>query len=109
MHDLPKVRADPVQMVILFQNLIANAIAFARPGQSPEITISALHDPNDKQVTICVADNGIGIPADQHEKIFTIFKRLNPRSQSNGSGLSNISLVSLPGQGSAFSMGLTKA
>ena len=51
-HDLPKVRADPVQMVILFQNLIANAIAFARPGQSPEITISALHDPNDKQVTI---------------------------------------------------------
>ncbi len=121
-HDLPKVRADPVQMVILFQNLIANAIAFARPGQSPEITISALHDPNDKQVTICVADNGIGIPADQHEKIFTIFKRLNPRSQSNGSGLglpicrriatnhgSNISLVSLPGQGSAFSMGLTKA
>lgn len=57
-EDLPTVLADKVQMVQIFQNLIANALKF-RSDEPPRIHISADHDEN--EWTIRVRDNGIGI------------------------------------------------
>ncbi|RYD74031.1 MAG: PAS domain S-box protein, partial [Verrucomicrobiaceae bacterium] len=37
---LPVIDADALQMRQLFQNLIANAIKFQRPGETPEVSIS---------------------------------------------------------------------
>jgi hypothetical protein len=39
--DLPTVRADAPQLVQVFQNLLANAIKFRRPDETPRIHVSA--------------------------------------------------------------------
>jgi len=41
MGELPTLRADPLQMRQLLQNLIGNALKFARPGISPVVEIDA--------------------------------------------------------------------
>jgi light-regulated signal transduction histidine kinase (bacteriophytochrome) len=37
---LPAVEADPVLLELLFQNLIANALQYRRPGEAPLVEIS---------------------------------------------------------------------
>jgi light-regulated signal transduction histidine kinase (bacteriophytochrome) len=69
---LPKVIADPIQMVQLFQNLIGNAIK-SHGEERPRIHISAKQ--MEKEWVFSVRDNGIGIPREQTEKIFEIFQR----------------------------------
>jgi PAS domain S-box-containing protein len=57
-NELPKVLADPTQLVQLFQNLIGNALKFVA-GQPPRIHASARRD--GIAWIIAIADNGIGI------------------------------------------------
>jgi signal transduction histidine kinase len=72
-HDaLPKVMADPIQLVQLFQNLLGNAVKFRGQGK-PHIHVSAMK--NEKEWVFSVRDNGIGIPGEHIEKIFEIFNR----------------------------------
>lgn len=80
---LPKVMADPVQMVQLFQNLIGNAIK-SHGEEKPRIHISAKQ--MEKEWVFSVRDNGIGIPREQTEKIFEIFQRVN-KDKYPGSGI----------------------
>ncbi len=82
---LPLVKGYHDELRVLFQNLITNAIRFRKPGSTPQITISAEHIPEGWQFS--VSDNGIGIPQDQLEKIFTIFKRLHSRDEYEGTGI----------------------
>lgn len=63
-NDLPLVLADNVQIVQLFQNLIGNAIKF-RSEQGPRVHISARQ--NEREWTISVQDNGIGIDPQFYE------------------------------------------
>ena len=81
---LPTVRGDEVQLVQLFQNLIANALKF-RGDQPPVILITAQED--DGAWRFAVQDNGIGIALDHQERIFMIFQRLHHRSEYPGTGL----------------------
>jgi PAS domain S-box-containing protein len=78
--DLPTVKADPVQMTQLFQNLIDNALKFHRDGESPRVKIYA------KEVgdafEIYVEDNGIGFEEKYLDKIFLPFQRLQGRSSN---------------------------
>lgn len=71
---LPKVMADHIQMVQLFQNLIGNAIKL-HGEERPLIYISAKQ--MEKEWVFSVRDNGIGIPHEQTNKIFEIFQRLH--------------------------------
>jgi signal transduction histidine kinase len=83
--DLPAVKADPMQMVQLLQNLIANAIKY-RGEETPQITIDA--QPAGSEWIFAVADNGIGIEPGYAERIFGIFKRLHgSRYPGTGVGL----------------------
>ncbi len=75
---------DKLQLVQLFQNLVSNALKFNN-GQHPQVTINTWHEGDD--IRIVVADNGIGIPPDQHKAIFGIFKRLHFRSEYPGTGV----------------------
>ncbi len=112
-HDpLPTVEADQVQLVQLFQNLIGNAIKYARPGTPPAINISA--ERRAEEWVIEVRDNGMGIDPAHWERIFGVFKRLHGKSvPGTGIGLAickrivekhggRIWLESEPGQGSRF-------
>lgn len=81
--ELPVIYADEIQMLQLFQNLIANSIKFST--EPPRIYISSKSD-KDKYV-ISVKDEGIGIESQYFEKIFLIFQRLVPKEQYEGIGI----------------------
>jgi light-regulated signal transduction histidine kinase (bacteriophytochrome) len=111
-HDaLPKVTADPIQLVQLFQNLIGNAIKF-RGQVKPHIHISARQ--KEREWVFSFRDNGIGIPGEHIEKIFEIFNRSHgEKYPGTGIGLAickkiverhsgRIWVESEPGKGSTF-------
>lgn len=81
---LPVVVADSSQLVQVFQNLIGNAIKFRGPN-APQIQVAA--EKKEKEWVFSVADNGIGIPAEQAENVFVIFRRLHSRTEYPGNGI----------------------
>ena len=82
---LPRVQADEMQLVELFQNLIGNAIKFHRDGSAPEIRIAAR--PEEGHWLFSVADNGIGMEPQYLEQVFVIFKRLHTSTAYPGTGI----------------------
>lgn len=113
---LPTLRADKVQMIQLFQNLISNAIKY-RGEDSPHIRIAAAQDGDEWVLSVC--DNGTGIPDEYKEYIFGLFKRLHGREHAgSGVGLAicksiverhggRIWVESGPGQGSTFKFSIS--
>lgn len=85
--ELPTIEAHPFQMRQLFQNLIANAIKFRRPGVPSRIAISRKDDLHDGFARIVIEDNGIGFEEKYAEKIFQPFLRLHTRQEYEGTGL----------------------
>src|SRR5579871_3396557 len=81
---LPTVIGDPVQLTRLFQNLLVNSIRY-RTEEAPCIEISA--EEKEQGWLFSVRDNGIGIEPQYAEKVFGIFKILQPREKSSGSGM----------------------
>jgi PAS domain S-box-containing protein len=82
---LPGVRADATQLRQLLQNLIANAVKFRAAGRAPHVTVGARDDGSG--VRLWVADDGIGIPEAQRERIFKMFARLHGRDAYDGTGI----------------------
>lgn len=82
---LPQIEGEPLLMTMLWQNLIGNAIKFAKSGVAPEISITATDEGD--QWTFCVQDNGIGIAEEFAEKVFVIFQRLHGRDEHPGTGI----------------------
>lgn len=72
-------------MEAIIRNLIQNAILYSKEGIPPKIEISSKK--LDNEVTIEVADNGIGIPEKDLENIFKMFYRLHSPKTHKGSGL----------------------
>ncbi len=82
---MPTLPGDAPQLGQVFNNLIRNAIKYSRDGVAPEINIGATLDGRWWHIT--VQDNGVGIPKDQFDRIFVIFQRLAPRSDTSGTGI----------------------
>ena len=80
---LPTVAADEVMLMQLFQNLIANSIKYAGK-ETPRIHVSAKRD--EEGWLFAVRDNGIGIDAEDSERVFGMFKRLHG-SEIPGTGM----------------------
>jgi PAS domain S-box-containing protein len=112
---LPTIPAHAEQLTQLFQNLIGNAIKFQRPGVPPAVHVAVRPDGTDW--ILSVRDNGIGIEAQYHDKIFAIFQRLHAQSEYAGTGIGlaicakiverhggRISVESEIGSGSVFSV-----
>ena len=85
--DLPPVMADSGQILQLFQNLLKNAVEFKNPEQNPKIHVSAYFDEENDEYVFSVQDNGKGIGEKDLEKVFDIFKRLNPGNGHKGIGI----------------------
>jgi signal transduction histidine kinase len=111
---LPAVDADPAMVRQLLDNLIGNALKYTVPGQPARLDIAADEQP-DGWVRVEVADRGIGIPADQHDRVFTTFHRAHATGSYDGTGLGlaichriverhggRIGVVDNPGGGSRF-------
>jgi len=83
--DLPLQYADPVRLAQVLWNLLENALKYASSCTSIKVEARWTRD----EVLIGVADRGPGIPADEREKIFQYFYRLerDQRTHTQGSGL----------------------
>ncbi len=77
--------ADPKLIRIVFQNFLSNSVKYTQPGGQVSAEISV----RDNSVYIRVSDNGYGIPAAQHGKIFEkLFRADNVRQKdTEGTGL----------------------
>ncbi len=88
---LPELFVNPGQIRQVFQNIIGNALKFARKGVPPKISISydisEKSDPPQSYCNIYVQDNGIGFDDVYSEQIFNLFKRLNDSSVYEGTGI----------------------
>jgi signal transduction histidine kinase len=83
---LPNVFADRIQMRQLFQNLIGNALKYAKEQQQPKIVISSVQT-DSQEFQIVVEDQGIGFDQKFVDKIFQPFQRLHKRSDYQGTGI----------------------
>ncbi len=114
---LPEVVADPMQMRQLFQNLIANALKFHRPGVPPHVEVEArrVEVAGREAWEITVADNGIGFDEKYIDRIFSPFQRLHGQEAFEGTGIGlaicrriverhggELTARSTPGEGSTF-------
>ncbi len=82
---LPPVLGNEAMLTQVFSNLMGNAVKFARTGMKPQIEIWA--EARLPLVRLLVKDEGIGISADQHEKIFNIFQQVEKSEAGTGIGL----------------------
>jgi len=83
--ELASPLGDPMQLGQLLQNLIANGAKFHKADTPPVVRVTAARE--DGGVRIAVADNGIGIAAQQQERIFKMFARLHGRDEYDGTGI----------------------
>jgi len=81
---LPWVMGDSIQLARLFQNLLVNSIKY-RTKERPRIHIGSRNQ--NGEYLLSVRDNGIGIEPQYAEKVFGIFRCLQPRDKNSGSGM----------------------
>jgi len=82
--DLPKTKADRVQLQQVFMNLMLNGIE-AMKDTGGELTIKSEATENE-QLLISIKDTGVGLPNQQLDQIFSAF--FTTKSQGTGMGLS---------------------
>lgn len=84
-HDpLPTILAEETPLVLLFQNLIGNALKYHRTEEPPLVHVNA--ERSASVWSFSVRDNGIGIAPEHLEHIFAPFKRLHGAEYA-GSGI----------------------
>ena len=116
----PIVRADREKLRQVLLNLLSNAIKFTEPGGRVEVTCVSEND----RVGIAVRDTGVGIPAEELERVFEPFVQVNATltrtHEGTGLGLAisrdlargmggDLTAVSAPGRGSTFTVRLPAA
>ena len=110
-QDMTEVWADQPRLEQVLVNLIHNAVKFTRPGG--EVVLAALAESDFVQFS--VRDSGVGIPADDLERIFERFYKADRARSGGGTGLGlsisrhlveahggRIWAESMEGQGSTF-------
>ena len=119
--DTPEpVRVHPGLIAQALAHLVTNALKFHRPGVPPRVEVRARRE--GEWVRVDITDNGIGIEAEYHERVFTIFQRLHLRESYPGNGIGlaisrkiveahggTLTLRSVPGEGSTFTLTLPAA
>jgi PAS domain S-box-containing protein len=82
---LPVIRGYPIEIRLLFQNLLSNDVKFQKKNVSPIIKIYVCEENEYWHFT--VEDNGIGIDEKHKDKIFVIFQRLHSTRKYDGTGI----------------------
>jgi PAS domain S-box-containing protein len=88
---LPLVYGDRARLLQVMQNLLDNALKYMGEQPNPRIEIGWRDAPD--EIHLFVRDNGIGIEAEQQEKIFGLFEKLDPRAQGYGVGLALVKRI----------------
>jgi signal transduction histidine kinase len=112
-ESLPEVQGIPLLLSLALTNLLSNALKFMPSDRHPVITLRATTSP-----LLCrleIADNGIGIPLEDQQRLFQPFVQLHGREVYDGIGLGlatvrktvelmggRTGVISAIGQGSTF-------
>ena len=112
---VPRVAAGASRLGQVFLNLLVNAAHAIPPGRAPEnqIRLSTRHDEPSGRVVVEVADTGVGIRAEDLNRIFDPFYTTKPTGVGSGLGLfvcqgivtalgGELTVESQPGMGSTF-------
>lgn len=83
--ELPIINTYRSPLLQVFQNLVGNALKYSKAGQPLEVKILGTELADTWEFSII--DNGIGIDAEYHDKIFVIFQRLHRRDEYGGTGM----------------------
>lgn len=114
-RDLPKLRCDRDHLTKILMNLVGNALTYG-VSDDPRVDVFAERTEEEGRPVwrFCVADNGPGIDARFHDRVFRMFKRLpGAKGDSSGVGLAIVKrlversggtcwLDSEPGAGARF-------
>jgi len=111
--DLGSAEADAALLKIAVHNLVSNGIKYVKPGVAPRLEISA--ERQGMMTCLQFRDNGIGLSAEDQQRIFAPFVRLHGVEDYPGLGLGlsatkrvveimggQIGVTSSPGSGSTF-------
>lgn len=82
---MPVVRADAWALTKVFMNLLGNAVTYRSLDRAPRIRVFA--EERDDEWLVGVRDNGIGIPAGDHKRLFRRFERGSNTGGISGTGL----------------------
>jgi len=83
---LPQVMGNDALLAQCISNLLTNGAKFVSPGTTPRVEISA-QALKGGQVRVWFRDNGIGVAAEDHDRIFRLFERIHPSTQYEGTGI----------------------
>ena len=77
-----RINGDEILLQRVFSNFLDNAIKYTPPDGNVYVSLKN----NSDNVLVIIRDTGIGIPEDQHEKIFDRFFRVDPSRSRNTGG-----------------------
>jgi two-component system, OmpR family, sensor kinase len=109
------IEGDRLRLRQALDNLVGNALAHSPEGE--EVVVGAT--PGDGDVLISVVDRGVGIPPEEHERIFDTGVRLNADPPGSGLGLAiaraiasahggRLTVASALGEGATFTLALPR-
>lgn len=113
--DTAQVEGYPTLLSEMLFNIIDNAVKYTPENGRVDVSVTPLNG----RVEVCVADNGVGIPREHHERIFERFYRVDKSHSraTGGTGLglsivkhgaaihgAEIKLESAPGRGTRMSL-----
>ena len=114
-----EIYADKKRIITVVKNLVSNAVKYSKTSSEPSfVKFETRQTP--EYIELIVSDNGIGIPKDQHQRIFEMFYRVSSRRNGSGLGLfivkeileklgGTITVESEPNIGSTFTVRLPKS
>jgi signal transduction histidine kinase len=113
-----EIYTDKKRFVTVIKNLISNAVKYSKTDNEPSYVKFELNEVGEFY-EVTVSDNGVGIPKDQHGRIFEMFYRVSTGRVGSGLGLfivkeimekmgGTITIQSEPNVGSTFTVRLPK-
>jgi len=84
---------DRTRLLEVFQNLLDNAIKFAKPGEKAEVSVELERGAQEGEVVVCVRDRGIGIDPRHQHKLFGLFEKLQADADGTGIGLALVKRI----------------
>ncbi|MBI3635993.1 MAG: HAMP domain-containing protein [Candidatus Rokubacteria bacterium] len=89
--DLPRVTADESKLRQILHNLLGNAVKFTAEGGRVTVAATVEEDADSRRrwVRVAIRDTGVGVPPDEHERIFIPFEQMDASAarERHGTGL----------------------
>lgn len=81
----PLLQISKKHLKSIMHNPLSNALKYHSPDRTPEVLVKT--NKLDGKIIISVQDNGLGIPTEKQEDVFSMFKRFHDHVEGSGVGL----------------------